>query len=230
MSILEDILTTLTSTSTVGTTGLQLDQMAGMLLDLNHCEPAFLGYQPHGFKEPYPARICVSLNGEVIHGIPDERKFQDGDVIKLDIGLKDKDGQFDDGATTFIVGGKGSSTARRLLAATQEALAAGIAAAKPGNSTNDIARAIESVARREEFSVIHGYGGHGIGTELHMDPFIPNEVSKDLEEVILVKGMRIAIEPMFATKKGYTEIASNGWTIQLKGGGVAAHFEKTITI
>lgn len=229
MTILETILATLTSTCTVGTTGLQLDQIAGLLLDLNECEPAFLGYVSKGFKGPYPARICVSLNGEVIHGIPDERKFQEGDVVKLDIGLKDKDGQFDDGATTFIIG-KGSSVARRLLVATQEALAEGIAAAKPGNTTNDIAAAIERIALREDFSVVHGYGGHGIGTELHMEPFIPNEVTNDMPVVVLEKGMRIAIEPMFATKKGFTEIASDGWTIKLTGGGVAAHFEKTITI
>ena len=161
--------------------------------------------------------MCVSINGEVIHGIPDDRPFEDGDVVKIDCGTKDAEGQFDDGATTVIVG-RGSAAARRLVAATQKALEVGVAAAKPGSTTNDIAAAIEAVAKDYDVVVIHGYGGHGIGTELHMEPFVPNEVTYH------------TIEPMFATKRGFTEVAKNGWTIKIVGGGVAAHFERTVTI
>lgn len=230
MTTLESILETLATMTVAGATGKQLETMAVSLMRLYKVEPAFLGYKPSGFKgNEYPSVMCVSINGEVIHGIPDERPFEDGDVIKLDIGLKDADGQFDDGATTVLIG-KGSGIARRLLKATKEALMAGVHMAKPGHTTNDVARAIEAVAKREEFAVIHGYGGHGIGTELHMLPFIPNEITPDAPDVKLEKGMRIAIEPMFATKRGHTVIGSDGWLIRLAGGGLASHFEKTITV
>jgi methionyl aminopeptidase len=258
MTVLESILDILAAMTVEGATGKQLEAQAANLMKVFKVEPAFLGYKPNGFKgNAYPSVMCVSINEEVIHGIPDERPFEDGDVIKLDIGTKDTEGQYDDGATTILIG-KGSGIARRLLKATQEALQAGIHMAKPGNTTHDIGKAIEAVAKREELAVIHGYGGHGIGTELHMEPFIPNEVTYHMEKredwkpmghpdrpsnrsdyhaivpdiapVKLEKGMRIAIEPMFATKRGDTKIGSDGWLIRLAGGGLAAHFEKTITV
>jgi methionyl aminopeptidase len=230
MTILETILDTLTSMTVEGATGLELEAQAANLMSVFNVEPAFLGYVSKNFDKPYPNVMCVSLNGEVIHGIPDARTFQDGDVIKLDIGIKDKDGQFDDGATTVVIG-RGSAAARRLVKANQAALEAALAVAKAGSTTNDIARAVEAVAKEYEVSVIHGFGGHGIGTELHMEPFIPNEIDPNVPEVVLEKGMRIAIEPMFSTSKhGYTEVAKDGWTIKLVGGGLAAHFERTITI
>jgi methionyl aminopeptidase len=229
MTTLENILSTLAGMTVEGANGLFLEDMASKLLDLNECEPAFKGYQPKGFKNAYPNVICVSINGEVIHGIPDDRKFQDGDVVKIDIGLKDKEGQFDDGATTVVVG-RASAAVRRLIKGTQEALEAGVAAAKPGATTNDIAAAIEAVAKGHELTVIHGYGGHGIGTELHMEPHIPNEVRPEVPAVELVKGQRIAIEPMFSTNRGETYVDKNGWTIKIQGGGTAAHFERTITV
>jgi methionyl aminopeptidase len=221
MSYLQSILTILAGEVREGQTGLILDMMAGHLLKLHRLEPAFLGY--NGF----PNTLCVSLNNEVIHGIPDDRKFQDGDVVKLDLGSKDENGQFDDGATTVIVG-RGSAAARRLVKTTKEALEAGISAAKAGNDTNDIAKAIEAVVLREKFALVLGYGGHGIGTELHMEPHVPN--IPDEKPVKLVPGMRIAIEPMVSTLRGQVEIMKNKWTVKLVGGGVAAHFERTVTI
>ena len=204
MTILENILSTLAGMTVEGANGLLLEEMASKLLELNECSPAFLGYQPKGFPSPYPNVLCVSINGEVIHGIPDDRKFQDGDVVKIDIGLKDEDGQFDDGATTVVIG-RGSAATRRLIKGTQEALEAGVVAAKPGATTNDIAAVIEAVAKKYELAVIHGYGGHGIGAELHMEPFIPNEVRPEVPPEALVKGQRIAIEPMFSTNRGETD-------------------------
>jgi methionyl aminopeptidase len=239
MTPLESILSSLATMTREGVTGKQLEYQAENLMRIYQVEPAFLGYKPHGFKgNAYPSVMCVSINREVIHGIPDDRPFEDGDVIKLDIGIKEENGQFDDGATTVLIG-KGSGVARRLLKATQEALEAGVRIAKAGNTTLDIAKAIEGVAKREEFDVIHGYGGHGIGTELHMEPFVPNEAAyhrdgetlvPDVPPVTLTKGMRLAIEPMFATKRGDTVIGSDGWLIKLAGGGLAAHFERTITV
>jgi methionyl aminopeptidase len=237
MTTLETIIDSLAKSIYEGRTGNDLERCAELLMDLHEVEPAFKGYQPKGFPGPYPAILCVSINGEVIHGIPDDRKFEDGDVVKIDCGIKEGD-QFDDGATTVIVG-RGSAAARRLVKAAQEALEAGVAAAKPGATTNDIAAAVEAVAKQYEVAVIHGYGGHGIGAELHMEPFIPNEVTHHLENktqvpdvppVELTKGMRIAIEPMFSSNRGETVIDKNGWTVKIKGGGIAAHFERTVTV
>jgi methionyl aminopeptidase len=219
-SPLQTILKSLSYQVSEGKNGIFLNEQAERLIRVLGCEPAFLGYK--GF----PATLCVSINNEVIHGIPDERKFEEGDVIKLDLGLK-CNGEYDDGALTVIVG-RGSAIAKRLVKATQEALDAGIAEAKEGNTTHDIAQAISRVARREKFGIIKGFGGHGIGRELHMPPFIPNEPIG--EAVPLTKGMKLAIEPMFDTKRGETVIDKNKWTVKLIGGGVAAHFERTVTV
>jgi methionyl aminopeptidase len=240
------------STLTVeGQTGKNLDAMALSLIRSRGCEPAFLDYRPDGreLSDRFPATLCVSINNEVIHGIPDDRKFQFGDVVSLDLGLKQLQGvckcdvsdtrcscgdkathyEYDDGATTVIVGHRaGSAVARRLVAATREALDEGCAAAKPGNRIFDISRAIKAVADREKFAIIYGYGGHGIGSQLHMKPFIPNEPFGEDGE--LAAGQRIAIEPMFSTTKPWTTIAANKWTVKVVGGGLAAHFERTITI
>jgi len=236
-SILELILETVAEHVSVGKKTIELDFMAANLIKLHNCTPAFLGYTPTGNAslKGYPNVLCVSINGEVIHGIPSERKIEDGDVVKLDCGIKMPDGQYDDGATTVLVGDC-SSTARRLVKSTKEALEAGIKQAKAGNTNHDIAKAIEAIAKRDGFAVVHGYGGHGIGTELHQEPHIANEmVYKEDgtpvdEPVTLVKGTRIAIEPMFASKRGFIEVAPDGWTLKIIGGGIAAHFEKTVTI
>ena len=245
MTILGEILDNLASRVIEGATGNDLERYAELLMQIHEVEPAFRGYQPKGFTGAYPNILCVSINGEVIHGIPDDRKFEDGDVVKIDCGIKGRShGQFDDGATTVIVG-RGSAAARRLVKATREALEAAVALAKPGVTTNDLGAAIEAVAKQYEVTVIHGYGGHGIGTELHMDPFIPNEVTyheekqegnsgvfkvPDIPPVELVKGQRIAIEPMFSTNRGETYIDKNGWTVKIRGGGIAAHFERTVIL
>lgn len=235
-SPLQSILEMLAILAVEGQTGKALDALALSLIKNRGCEPAFLDYRPDGrdLKDSYPATLCVSINNEVIHGIPDDRKFQWGDVVSLDLGLKmpaKTEGgldywEYDDGATTIIVGERaGSATARRLVKATKEALDAGCAAAKPGGRVFDISRVIKDVADREGFAVVYGYGGHGIGAQLHMKPFIPNEPFG--EDAELVAGTRIAIEPMFATNKGHTFIAKNGWTVKVST-GLAAHFERTI--
>jgi methionyl aminopeptidase len=218
---LEEIIQKLSEKTVVGATGLQLEDLAKTLLNEAGAEPAFLG-----FKD-YPNVICVSINSELIHGIPDDRPFQDGDVVKIDIGLK-KDGQFDDGATTVIVGGQGSKLARKLVKATKEALEAGCQCARAGYTTNDIGRAVHSTAVKYGMAVIEGYGGHGIGAELHLPPFVPNYGIDT--PVRLETGMRLAIEPMLSTRDGLTFVGENKWTILLKHKGLAAHFERTVTV
>jgi methionyl aminopeptidase len=239
-SPLQQILETLASMVRIGMTTLELDNMADLLLRAHKVDSAFRGYgeerdeRGSSMRAGFPNVSCISVNNEVIHGIPSDYKIQDGDVVKIDLGLRttyDEDGYiknfYDDGATT-VIAGNGSSMARRLVKATREALEKGITQAKAGHTTHDIARAVASVAIREGFGIIKGYGGHGIGTQLHMEPHVPNEVLGPA--VKLESGQRICIEPMFCTKKGFVETASNGWTVKLVGGGVAAHFEKSVLI
>jgi len=247
-SPLQSILDSLAALAVDGMTGRQLDAMAATLIKLHGCEPAFLDYTPDARtqKKGFPAVLCVSVNNEVIHGIPDDRKLEWGDIVTLDLGLKqavkmaggDPVYEYDDGATTVIVGSTiqadgtvryaGSAVARRLLKATQEALGAGLAQAKAGKTTHDIAKAIAAVAAREGFGIVKGYGGHGIGSALHMEPHIPNEPVG--EAVPLVAGTRICVEPMFSSKRGDVVTAPNGWTVKLAGGGVAAHFERSVLV
>ena len=239
-SPLQKILETLATLVVPGHNTKQIDDMAAFLCKEHDVKPAFLGYKPPNFggAEGYPATACVSINDEVIHGIPSaERKMEEGDVVKIDLGIE-KDGQFDDGAITVLCANKDedgkligtSAVSRKLVKATAEALDAGCAAAKAGATTHDIASAIEAVAKKYDLHVIHGYGGHGIGEQLHMEPHIPNEVAGAAPPVELKAGQRLAIEPMLGTNHGFTYTAKDGWTIKLRNGGLAAHFERTITV
>lgn len=238
-SPLQGMIDTLAKLVAPGVTTNHLDGMAAMLCGVHGVKPAFLGYKPENFggENGFPANICVSINEEVIHGIPSERKIVEGDVVKIDMGIE-KDGQFDDGATTVLCGTWNeekqriegiSAMARKLVKATKEALDAGVAQAKAGNTTHDIAAAVEAVAKEYDLHVIHGYGGHGIGEKLHMEPHVPNEVAGSTPPVTLKSGMRIAIEPMLATNSGFTYVAPDGWTVKVRS-GLAAHFEQTVTI
>jgi methionyl aminopeptidase len=239
VSPLQEILETLSKMVAIGVTGKQLDESAAFLCRNANVKPAFLGYKPPNFggAEGFPNVICVSVNDEVIHGIPSDRKFEEGDVVKIDMGIE-KDGEFDDGATTVLVGTWNekearlegtSATARKLVKATKEALEAGVAQAKAGKTTHDIAKAVEEVAKKYDLHVVHGYGGHGIGEQLHMEPHIPNELDGSPEKP-LEAGKRVAIEPMLATNHGFTYVAKDGWTVKLRNGGLAAHFEQTVTV
>ena len=238
--LLNGIISTLAAMVAPGVTTKYLDEQAERLCGILGVKPAFKGYKPEGFGKPegYPNTLCVSINDEVIHGIPSDRKIEEGDVVKLDMGIE-QDGQFDDGATTVLVGDLDPKTghllgtsaiARKLVKATKEALEAGVVQAKAGNTTHDIAAAVEAVAKKYDLHVVHGYGGHGIGTALHMEPHVPNEIAGATPPVKLEKGMRIAIEPMFGTNHGFTQVAKDGWTVKLRNGGLAAHFEQTVTI
>ena len=239
-TLLNSILNTLAAMVAPGVTTKLLDEQAEALCRLHNVTPAFKGYKPPNFggESGYPNSLCVSINEEVIHGIPSDRKIEEGDVVKLDMGIE-KDGQFDDGAITVLCGEIDpktghilgtSATARKLVKATKEALDAGLAQAKVGKTTHDIASAIEAVAKKYDFHVVHGYGGHGIGEKLHMEPHIPNEIAGAAPPVKLEAGMRIAIEPMFGTNHGFTTVAKDGWTVKLRNGGLAAHFEQTVTV
>lgn len=184
-------------------------------------KPAFLHYR--GF----PKSSCISLNDEVVHGIPDERVIKDGDLVKVDIGVS-YNGYIADAAMTFVVGSV-SNDIVQFIDITKKALKKGIAMARSGNRISDISRAIQQTVEENDYSVVRELTGHGVGKKLHEEPMIPNFVANGFDPE-LVPGMALAIEPM--TNMGSFEVktASNGWTISTRDGSLSSHFEDTIII
>ena len=200
-----------------------LDQIAENFIRSHEgATPAFKGL--YGF----PGSICTSINSEVVHGIPSRKRvLKDGDVVSIDVGVGFK-GYFTDSAVTVPVGEIDAET-QRLLAVTQDALAAGIAAAKPGNHVGDIGAAVQGVVERAKFSIVRDLVGHGIGTDFHEDPQVPN-YGKPKHREKLVPGLTIAIEPMVNAGGPATKTLSDKWTIVTIDGSRSAHFEHTVAI
>jgi len=183
--------------------------------------PAFLGYR--GF----PAALCISINDEVVHGIPGKRIIRSGDLVSIDIGVE-FEGFYTDAAFSIVVGDS-HPVARRLVEVTKKALYAGIRRALPGNRVGDISHAIQTTIEREGFAVVRDLVGHGVGKSLHEDPQIPNFGQKG-QGAILEEGMVLAIEPM-ANERGYrVKILEDGWTVVTEDGGLSAHFEHTVLV
>lgn len=204
-----------------------LDQLARELIANNGDEPSFLNYQPRGAALPYPAALCVSINEEVVHGLPGERVIRDGDIVGLDLGLKHQ-GLFTDMAITVPVGNV-SEGAKRLILMTREALEAGIKAARPGKTLGDIGAAIAAKAKRYGLGLITDLGGHGVGYKVHEAPEVANEGEKG-KGLKLEVGLVIAIEPMLALGRGVVNFMPDGYTVKTADGSLSAHFEKTIAI
>ncbi|GAB6065039.1 type I methionyl aminopeptidase [Aquifex pyrophilus] len=193
-------------------------------------KPAFLGYKPPFSDVSYPAALCISVNDEVVHGLPKKEKvIKEGDVVSIDFGAI-LDGYAGDSAIT-VIAGKGSPEAEKLLKATKEALYNAIEKAIPGKKVGDITRAIQETAERYGFKTIQRYGGHGVGRRVHEEPFIPNNL-KDVgkKNPRLRQGMVIAIEPMLSLGTEETVEDGDGWTVKTKDGSLAAHFEHTVAI
>jgi methionyl aminopeptidase len=182
---------------------------------------AFLGY--HGF----PATICASRNGEVVHGIPGPTRLVEGDILSVDVGAI-VDGYFGDAACTFAVG-EVSDTTARLLAATKQSLEAGIAACRPGARLYDIGAAVQAVAEGAGFSVVREYVGHGIGRAMHEEPQVPNYGTAGKGPALL-PGMVLAIEPMVNSGAAAVRQLDDGWTVVTADGSMSAHFEHTLAI
>ncbi|MBI4974514.1 MAG: type I methionyl aminopeptidase [Candidatus Omnitrophica bacterium] len=199
----------------------ELDAIAREEILKENGYPAFKDYK--GF----PGNICISLNEVVVHGIPSARRIKSGDIISIDIGVKFKD-YFADAAITIGVG-QISPEAGRLIEATEKALYAGVANARPGNRLYDISSAIQNIAESNGFSVVRSFVGHGIGLRLHEEPEIPN-FGKQGSGPRLEKGMVLAIEPMVNTGTYEVEILADGWTAVTKDRKLSAHFEHTIAI
>jgi methionyl aminopeptidase len=199
----------------------ELDQVAEEIILSKGATPAFKGYRN------YPATLCVSINEEVVHGIPGPRKLREGDIVSIDVGVILR-GYFGDAAITFPVG-EIDQGAKRLLEATEKALHIGIGMARVGNRLHDISHAIQKWVEANGFSVVRDFVGHGIGRNLHEEPQIPNFGSPG-QGPRLEKGMVFALEPMVNEGSFDVKILSDGWTVVTTDGKRSAHFEHTIAI
>lgn len=205
----------------------ELDQYAEDLCKEFNCKPAFKGYQPAGQYSPFPATLCTSINDEIVHGIPSgDRILQDGNVVSIDLGIEYEQ-VFLDGAVTVPVGNV-SDNVRTFLEDTKKSLMIGIHAAVVANTTGDIGHAIQTFVNKR-YGIVKGLAGHGVGREIHEDPYIPN-YGKPGQGTRLVPGMTVAIEPMLVMGNPETDILDDDWTFVTSDGSLAAHFEHTILI
>ena len=202
------------------TTG-EIDRAVRSFIQSKGAIPSFLGYG--GF----PGSACVSVNDEIIHGIPGGRVIQEGDIVSIDVGAI-VDGYHGDNAATFAAG-RVSDAAQKLMGATRESLLAAIAVAKPGARLGDIGYAVQSYVEALGYGVVREYVGHGIGTEMHEEPEVPN-YGRPGHGVRLVPGMVIAIEPMITEGSPALHVLDNDWTVVTNDHKLAAHFEHTVAI
>lgn len=219
--ILAQVLQTLVDHIKPGMSTRELDAICAQELSKREVISSFKGYR--GF----PANLCVSINDEVVHGIPGKRKLVEGDIVSLDVGVIYEGFQSDAAVTIGI--GEISSEARRLLEVTQGALLAGIAQAMPGAHLGDVSAAVQLYVESEGFSVVREYTGHGIGREMHEEPQIPN-FGLSGQGPLLQEGMTLAIEPMVNAGAWNTRVANDQWTVLTADGSLSAHFEHTIAI
>lgn len=191
--------------------------------------PAFLNYTPAGARRPFPAALCVSVNDEVVHGIPNEEKkiLNEGDIVSLDLGLVHEN-LITDMAVTVPVGRVGAEL-EKLLSVTKEALVAGIKAAKGGRRVNDISEAIERFVLPHKYGIVEELSGHGVGYSVHEEPFVPN-FSPGKPGPILRPGMVLAVEPIFNLGSKEVVMDADGYTYRTADGLPSAHFEHTILI
>ena len=199
----------------------ELDELAEDMCRQRRVKPAFKGYRG------YPRSICVSVNEEVVHGIPGPRRLKAGDLVSLDFGVK-YEGFYGDAAITVGVGDVGEK-ARALMAVTEESLYAGIAQVKAGKRLSDVSHAVQTVVEGAGFGVIREFVGHGIGRSLHEDPQIPNFGPPDRGPTLQV-GMTFAIEPMTSMGSWQVRILKDGWTAITQDGSLAAHFEHSVAL
>lgn len=220
-SIVAKILRKLSQQLVPGIETRKLDLIAIAELEKMGAESSFKGYRG------YPASLCVSVNDEVVHGIPRKRVLREGDIVSLDFGAI-YDGFHSDAAITMNVGNT-TPISEQLINTTKGALDAGIAAAVPGNKLGDISFAIQSYVESRGYSVVREYTGHGIGREMHEEPQIPN-VGIAGTGLILKEGMTLALEPMVNVGDWRTRVGDDNWTVYTFDGSLSAHFEHTIAI
>jgi methionyl aminopeptidase len=206
------------------TTG-ELDALAEDHIRSHGGIPSFLGYG----HPPFPGTICASVNDEVVHGIPGSRELEDGDVISIDCGAI-VDGWHGDAAITVAIGDVPDEVSR-LMRVTEDALWAGMAAARLSGRVSDISRAVETTVRSQgDYGILEDYVGHGIGTQMHLPPNVPNVVHRGDRGPKLVLGLALAVEPMVTLGSAETDVLADDWTVVTSDGSLAAHFEHTFTL
>lgn len=223
------ILRELASMIKPGITAAELDDRAAQLIAEGGDKAAFLDYKPYGAKRPYPASLCVSINDEVVHGVPNEKEkiIKEGDIVSIDLGLVHK-GMFTDMAVTVPVG-KVAPELEKLIRVTKEALMAGIKAVKGGKKIGDIGSAIEKIGLENKYGIVQELSGHGVGYDVHEEPYVPNYGIAGKGEN-LKPGMVIAIEPMFNLGTKNIFLDSDGYTYRTADGKASAHFEHTVLV
>ena len=225
-AIVAEILAEVRDTVRPGVTTGELDAIAEERTRAKGAKPAFKGYVVQG--RTFPASICISINDEVVHGIPSRKRvLRDGDIVGLDFGVNYQ-GYFGDAAMTVPVG-KVSKEAERLMAATKAALEAGIEAIRPGAHIADISGAIQDTAEAAGYSLVREFVGHGIGRKLHEDPQVPN-YRTGARGVRLSEGLVLAIEPMVNAGSAEVYVKDDGWTAATRDGKLSAHFEHSVAV
>jgi len=219
--VVATVLNTLKSKVKPGIRTEELDVIAAGELKRLGAKPSFKGY--HG----YPANLCVSVNDEIVHGIPGKRVLRDGDLVSLDMGAIFMDFQGDAAVTVGV--GKISPEAKRLIETTEGALKAGISAGHAGGRLGDISAAIQQYAESRGYSVVREYTGHGIGREMHEEPQIPN-FGLPGEGPVLRRGMTLALEPMVNIGDWHTRVGDDHWVVLTVDGSLSAHFEHTVAV
>lgn len=211
-----------------GVSAADIDRLAEEMILAGGDKPAFKNYKPAGARRPFPSSVCVSINHEIVHGVPTAAKiFKQGDVVKVDAGLT-HGGLITDAAVTVVVAPVAAESAR-LVKATKDALDAAIRAVRPGVRVGEISAAIERVARRAGFTVVKELAGHGVGYGLHEDPYVPNEGKPD-EGPVLEVGAVLAIEPIFSTGGWHLKVGKDGFALESKDGSLAAQSERTVAV
>jgi len=210
-----------------GVSTAHLDALAETHILASGATPSFKGYPGINPRRPFPASVCISIDDEIVHGIPGDRTIRSGQIVSVDAGAI-VDGWHGDGARTFYVGDP-PARVQELIGLTRAAMLAGIAAAVPGNHIDDISAAVEEVARAAGLGIIRQFVGHGIGTAMHEEPQVPNyrtgRPGRKLEP-----GICLAIEPMFTLGSHDTRILADDWTVVTADGSLAAHFEHSIAV
>ena len=210
-----------------GVSTAHLDAIAEEHIRAAGATSSFKGYPGINPRRPFPASVCISIDDEIVHGIPGERTIRDGQIVSIDAGAI-VEGWHGDGARTFYVGTPPPEIAD-LIDATRAAMMAGIAAAVPGNYIADISAAVEDVATPKRYGIIRQFVGHGIGTEMHQEPQVPN-YRTGTRGMKLEPGICLAIEPMLTLGRHEVEVKPDGWTVVTSDGSLAAHFEHTIAV
>ena len=223
------VLVALKKATKAGISTQELNTLADRMIREGGDTPAFLNYRPEGAPRPFPAALCLSINDEIVHGIPNENPVElvEGDIVGFDLGLV-HEGLVVDSAITVPVG-NADAEALRLIAATEEGLTAGIKAARGGARIGDISAAIQEVATKYGYGAPWELGGHGVGHKVHEEPFVPN-LGKRGTGPELEPGMVLALEPMFNEGSGDVLVEDDGYTIKTADGSRSAHFEHTILI